>query len=913
MTMPPALADFESITEGLSVRAKNVLKNLGINNTAAFIQLSRDDLLQTRNCGKKTADKILSRQSKLRPPKEIETKAESKKEIDFDNKPKEIFEAVQGDLSVRAINVLEALGVNSLKAFMTLSRKQLLNCRNCGRKTADEIMQIQVRINRSVGELAEESDDFQLEQLLASPYFADTTNDKKNTVNQKGFFIDVENPAPWLTEWVYSFSRSEKKARAFLLRKGMLGSGPMTLEAVGKQVGLTRQRIRQIDKAMERRASHPRQPAKLRPLINAIGALVKQRGGMVGLNELTEAVFCKGEDGNQLKFATGLIVFFSGLKIWKDASLLLDKDRIVRSRDSLALIRRLAGLVEEVASATADEQLAEGLWSIKLEKLKENLSERIAVMNGASTQENVSDALLDAVLKKCSKNVKTHKNRIYSLDLWRLRYGPVVQMVDTVLYQIGKPAHFTEVTEHVRKWRPGSLERNIHATLDRSSNALLWDRGTFIHKDKVEIPISLIHDVEHWLLEMLKEDVPFVSTNGAFSQFRIRCERAALPSETALYTCLRKSTHPKLTYPKVPYVYLKNDFSERVPIPLALEDFLRDAGGPVSQLELKEYGLEKIFLKDYQFTQLSQKISNVIRTTDWGYLHLDNAELDMESIQPLVQYAKKILTEEGHCSVVKIYRDRQVTCRAAGINGPMMLYSLFQCFAEDSFALDGYPRMVRYSDIEERNRYTIRSRILNFVRRSGKPCPFESLEERFVEQLGYKESQVYSIIREPDICLCYPRCVINYQALSWNEEKQNELERTAFHIYRDAVRAGMYFGRISHLVESPDLPRLPSDLHWSRTMIADLLIKGGRYLVLGNAREAFLQRDNDENIHSFEALVGKQLDCDWGGAANLSAFESALLETRIIKKHLTSSMLGSGQIVVIRDGEIILKELMVDA
>jgi len=102
-------------------------------------------------------------------------------------------------------------------------------------------------------------------------------------------------------------------------------------------------------------------------------------------------------------------------------------------------------------------------------------------------------------------------------------------------------------------------------------------------------------------------------------------------------------------------------------------------------------------------------------------------------------------------------------------------------------------------------------------------------------------------------------------------------------------------------------------LYWSRTMIADLLSKGGQYLVLGNSREAFLPRNNDQNLHNFETLTGKLLNQDWGGAANLVAFERALLEEGIIKKRLAPSMLGSGQLVVIKNGEIILKELLIDA
>lgn len=135
----------------------------------------------------------------------------------------------------------------------------------------------------------------------------------------------------------------------------------------------------------------------------------------------------------------------------------------------------------------------------------------------------------------------------------------------------------------VKKLRPGLSSLNTHATLDRSKKALLWDRGTFVHQDDVVIPLSLIHDVERWLLRALREDVPFVSVNGAFLHFHSRCEKVGFPSEVALYTCLRRSAHPELVYPQLPHVYRKQGFAERIPIVLAFEGFLRDARGPVSQ------------------------------------------------------------------------------------------------------------------------------------------------------------------------------------------------------------------------------------------------------------------------------------------------------------------------------------------
>jgi hypothetical protein len=780
--------------------------------------------------------------------------------LNFDNAPKEIIDAVQSVLSVRGVHVLENLGVDSLKAYMMLDRCRLLKSQNCGRKTANEILRIQAGIAAFALKLEDNYSDYSPIQLLSAPCLAGVLTGHPSNASEDDIFADVENPGPWLVEWVRGLARSQRQARAFMLRKGMLGLAPMTLDRVGEQVGgVSRERARRIEKAVERRAATRFQQKRLRPLIDATATLVRQRGGMVALDELTKALLCKGKDGDQLTYATELISFFATLQVWKDAGLLLQKDGIVRNVDSRALIRRLAGMIEDVASAAADERRPGDLWSIDRKRLKDALRKSAAMVLGTTPLGEISDSLLEAVIKQCAKRVKAYKDRVYSVDLWRLRFGNVVQMLDTVLHQIGKSAHFTEITDHTRNWRPAILERNVHATLDRSKHALLWDRGTFVHKDKVVIPFSLIHDVEDWLLKVLKKDVPFVSVNGAFLHFSTRCKQAGFPSEVALYTCLRQTAHPELAYPRLPFVYLKKGFTERIPMPVAFEGFVRDAGGPVSQREAREFGVEKIFLKDYQFNQLSQQVSNVIRTADWGYLHLENAKFHLESILPLITYTQEVLTKEEHCSVDKIYLDKRVTCRSSGIDGPVMLYSVLQCFAEESFSFDGYPRVARSQGGQNRSRYSIRRRVLD------------------------------------------------------NESKQRALELAALDNYRDAVRAGGCFGRVSFLLESSGMPELPPGLHWSRTMIADLLTKGRRYLVLGNSREAFVPKDNEQDINGFESLVGKLLSRDWGGAANLSEFESALVKAGIIKKSISPVMLGTGKAVVISGREIIMKELLVDA
>lgn len=895
---------FHNLIGELSVRAKHVLANIGVSDSDSLLRLTHDDLEKVPNCGKKTITEIETFQLKLRKKDPSFSKYNS---IKYEEAPREVFEAVLGVLGIRSTNILNDLNIVGLKFFMALNKKQLLNCRNCGRKTSNEILHVQSGIAEYVRKQCLENDDFSMEQLIKAPCLAYVTATASvNAVDAAEIFADIENPAEWLINWIQGLAGSKKKARAFMLRKGMSGLPPMTLDTVGMHLGgITRERVRQMVASVEKNAIS--QQHRLSSLVDAAATIVSQHGGMVSVDELKETLLCKGNEGNQLKYASKLVVFLSGFKIWKDAGLVL-QDGAIANASSKVLFHRLAGVVVELAETVADEKHSVDIWSADRKLVKAALLDHISTVSETTTLKNLSESFLDSVLKQNKKRLKTRKDRIYSLALWRLRFGKITQMLDTALFQIGKPAHYSEIADYVWKWRATLSERNIHAALTRCDNALLWDRGTFVHKEKIVLPFSLVHDVEKWFLEKLCDDVPFVSVNGAFQRFRNRCERAGMISDVALYSCLRQSAHPRLLYPKLPFVYLRKGYRERIPLVLAFENFLRDAGGPVTQQEAKEFGLGKMFLKEYQLNTLG--LPNVFRTNDRGYLHMDNAELDDESIQSLISYTQKVISTENHCSVDKIYNEKKVTCRSAGIEGPVMLYSVFKHFAEELFDLNGYPRVACSREDRSESKRTIKKWILDFLRDYGRPCPHEALEERFVEELGYREYQLYSAVRDPEVFMYHSGCVIHNDSLAWNESKQNDLEKEALRLYQDAVLGGMYFGRTSHLVESTDLPDLPNGLHWSRTLISELLTRSNRYLVLGNKREAFIPRKNEQSINNFESLVGKLLSRDWGGAANHAKFETSLVKAGIIKRYLTPSMLGSGRLVVIRNGEIVLKELM---
>ena len=902
----------------LSFRAKSILKKIGVAKDSDLFRIRIKDLSEIEGCGIKTISEIEKLKSELlsgNVEKNLPVSAIIST-VNFSNSKEEVFQAVKGALSIRSKKILEKLNVSKIEHFIHLSRKQLLDCRNCGIKTVNEIMKIKDGILYFADALSKKNPNFELSELLSAPCLSgiDISMSLSNSTDMEKLLVDLNNPSRWLKKWIRDLSSSKKIAKAFMLRKGMSGAAPMTLEETGRFVGgLTRERVRQMEISVELKASIPQQQHRIAPLIEMAAEIVGRKGGLLSLDELTKKLFCKGEEGEQLEYATELVVFFSKFEAWKKMGLVLQKDGTVRNKDFFRFMKTLSCKIEEMAAKGADERYSADLWSMERKRLKEELSERQCFENNGSASVQLSDEIIDSALKKHKDRVRGQKDRIYSISLWKIRFGKNTDLVETILKISKEPLHFSEVAKEAKKYGRTLSERNVHSALDRCENALLWERGTFLHKDNIVIPFSLLHDVENWLSEKLEQDVPFVSANLAFNRFENRCKKVGLSSEVALYSCLRQSAHPNLAYPKLPFVYLKKGFTERLPVVVAFEIFLRDAGGRVTREEAADFALSKLGLKDFQYNQVKYLVSNVLRTIDCGFLHIDNAEFEEESLWILIDYVKEVLAEEGHCSIEKIYNDKRITCMSSGIDDPAILYSLLQIYEDDFISLDGYPLISVAQTNESASRKTVKKHVVEFIRNHGKPCSFKILDDTFVEKFGYNPHTVYAAVQDTELCMYQSGCFIHLSSLDWNDSKQKALERSARALYEDSIRAGNFFARISYMVESSGLPELPDGYDWSDTMIADLLVKGKRFLVLGNAKEAFLPRENEFGIRNFESLIGKLLERDWGGAANHKAFEDYVSKAGIVQRRLTPAMLGSARIVAIENGEIYLKELIEDA
>lgn len=805
------------------------------------------------------------------------------------------------DLTVRAYNCVAKRHIRTVGELARRSEEALMAIRNMGRKSLADVRQRLAMLHFGVGTTPQE-------------YRADDTTGVETTSIPTPFEIDLDQPYPSLTEWLSAVcKRSDKQQQAFLLRHGMHGRPPAKLQQIGDSLGVGRARAQQLASKAETRARKPHFVKQLRPLIDRAAEIIRLSGGMLSKEELVRRLLAVGPGGEMLAHATPFVEFLASSPDWCDAGL---HPGSICTNEARAFAKRLSSVLVQIAEDAADERLEPGLWSVSIDALRTAALRWARGDRATDPIESISEAVIDHALQHVSTPVKRKGDRIYSADLWRLRFGKRVALVETIIRNSRQAMHYSEVYEQAKRLRPQDAtitERNVASWLDRSDALLLWDRGTFIHKAVISVPPSLLDTIESWIEKKLAQGVPLYSVSGAFREFEAKCRESGLRSETALYTCLREMRRPRLNYPRYPYVVLPG--ADRIPVAVAIEQYIDEADGAATYDELRDFALEELGLKEFQLEQALSKLPNVITAEEGRFLHLDDFRLDRSLFDQILAHVRICLATVGHVSAARIYSDRVVTCKRLGIDGPRMLYSVLQNFAESEFGLPRYPQIRHLSRQQTRTRTGVIEYVVAYLAERDGPCSLQELEDHFVEELGYDARTVYAVVDRDGVLRYGPGCVMHTSAIGWDAQKQEQLELAACNAYERARRTGRCYALVSDFVESHwcDLPTLDHDIPWTETLVACLLARGGHFRILGNARNAFVPVPNNDGIETFEGLLGSILASDYGGAADKRLLEADLQKLRIIRRSLSPMKLDDGKRVRIVGNTVLLSELHSDA
>lgn len=695
--------------------------------------------------------------------------------------------------------------------------------------------------------------------------------------------------------------RQKRDVDLFLSRMGWNGHPPKTLEQIGALHGLSRERVRQVEskglEAIGRKSSFE----VLLPLWLTILSFVEIRE-VLSVTELAETLQTHFGWSDRPSEAGLTNLLSSAFADHLEAAGLEILDGFVYKRRCLCLNCSvvLDGILKELSEADAvsmnqilDKLLGfcetRGITGLCYGMPSRSVIEFFVARNG------------DAA------GISLDGDNLYNKEWLTLQQGSLLSAIETLLGRSDEPLHFTVIYERLARIRTedtGLTAHNVHAALGRSASVLLWDRGTYIHKEKAPFPFGLVRQIEEWLEARLQGEVPFINVFGAFEAFQQRCTEAGIPSESALYSCLRVSADPLFVYPKYPYVYLSSTYNGRLALCSVFEDFVRSSKTEVSHHCMKEFAIERLNIKKVMLNQYLDRTPNILRTAA-GYVHIDSLSIDKTGLREVISYIDTFLSKDRHMSAARVFADREVTCRSMGIDDPILLYSILQVYASDHLRLARYPQIQAGAEKAETEAKGIIGNIIEYIKKKARPCAYQELYDYFCDRLGYSKNTVYSVRNHGSIYTFLPSCLIHRDALGLSDTVYAEIEGISRRIYDRELAVGRCYGLIETIMELSELPPLINGFYWTDQLLSDILSRSEGFIFLGNTKAAFVANPNPYGITTFEDFCFRLLVTEHGGAANLEEFSERLIDLGIIAGGIRQNMLGTSSKVFIHGREIV--------
>lgn len=333
------------------------------------------------------------------------------------------------NLPIRAYNGLIREDLRTIGDILKLGFQKLLKKENLGRKSIAEIRNAILEIQRS--------------QINATSEIS---------------FIDAMNS-------IIS-SVTPKYLPIIEKRFGYDGKGK-TLEAIGSEIGITRERVRQIIAKEIRRIKHPKRKYSLQAIIENTERLLLQYNGIVSVSDLIKDTYFIAGTQNRLRFLMDLI-----MKLYKERYRIIDKYFLTTLNDN-----ELKALQARIREAALECRFP----------IDENaFIETIISSVGSISKYYLSNHLL------YKERIEISKGKILSLGKLS-----IPQRVKLIMRDIDRPTHFTEIAKLYRDHFVGktsktvTIEHAIHARIGDSKDFIIVGPGTFMLRDKFRVPDNI--------------------------------------------------------------------------------------------------------------------------------------------------------------------------------------------------------------------------------------------------------------------------------------------------------------------------------------------------------------------------------------------------------------------------------------
>lgn len=729
--------------------------------------------------------------------------------------------------------------------------------------------------------------------------------------------FNYRNLYEMLRHFLTKISVSERDQQILFARFGYPDNEVMTLE-VGILFDVSRERVRQILNKIARKLVRYSQLQNddFSILERIIDFHIKKSAGMINfelLGNYLKSTFSWNEHPGTLLLIVWFLSKYTFACESKKRLKIIDRKNIHKIPHSIDISNMYFIIESKECENCAkiiqklDGELVKDSSKIYYETDFDDFSKQVkAICRSICNGNEIPTPLLKCKILEKSKEFKISENKIYNLNAWQIQYGTLTEVVENFLKIFKKPLHFSKFTSEIQKYttpktlsnKRKNIDHLIQAAMNKSKQLLLWDRGTYIHKDNVKIPHDLIVKISEWIKKRLSSNLPYVSVSGVFEHFKSECLQRNIPTETALYSCLRVYNDKNLIFPKYPKITLNHYQSTVPPLHLVIEDYIKTQGREVSYDEIRSYVIEKLLYKEFQFQQAIGNLKKrVLRTVNNGFIHYNNLNLKLGLLNKIVEHLNKLLQENEHISIEKVYEDKIVTCKQIGIDSGRMLYSLLSNEIND-FGLPGYP-IVRVKSNENSKIRGIRNEIIEYIKNSGRYCSYQELKMEFVNKRGYEMKHVHGIASKKikKIVKYTSSSVIHIDNINWTPEKEKMLIVAAEKEFYKATNANHKYASLKEMLECTNLPELSEELNWTITLLGELLEMTEKFKVFGTEKQYFIMIPNKFGIFDLGDLILQILREEYLGVATLDELSVYLRQKRLIRR-IPKNVLGDTRVFV---------------
>lgn len=714
--------------------------------------------------------------------------------------------------------------------------------------------------------------------------------------------FNYSNLQEMLSAYLGEISISKRDQMILFTRYGYPDNDTMTYEDIGILFEITRERVRQIIKRIVRKLTHPSRTthcskSKFYVLKKLTDYFIKKNFNSVTLSSVNE--YYVSEFNWSEKPGTLLIILLGILLNYKlfsenNNSINLIKDYFELPKNNISLDKifiakkSVCQNCTKIIRATDIDigNLYNGKYfCVKLEEFLNTVRNKCYdICKGPGIPKH----LLKIKLKD-SKNFFYSKGYVFNKEAWDISKGTFQKSIEAFLKVYKKPLHYKELEDKAKQYNIESLlkerkntNHSIHSVMNRSRYLLLWDRGTFIHKDNIQLPDDLLSKISKWIKLKLSENIPYLSVAGVFKEFKFECKKNNVPTESSLYSLLREYNHECLDFPKYPKITLKrSSYKKILPLNIIMEDFIKSQGTVVSNKELKEYIIDTLLYKEFQFQQAKSNLNKVLFTKNKGLIHYSNLNLNADKLKELTKYIKELLNNIGHVSIQRIFKEKQVTCYEIGVTSARMLYSLLK----NEYNFFDYPRFPIITINTQKANDTIKTLgkyVLKYIKNKEDYCTFSELEEEFVKKRGYRWYSVRNTLNSDKLLRYTSSSIVHKEKIGWDEAKNNSLINLAKNEYLKKEKLNKKYVSIEQFISTEKLPKLKNDLVWTETLLGEILEHSGIFKLIGTKSQFYFKYPNKFGIRNLPDLIKELLHEVFQGAANLDEFNNYLCELKLI-------------------------------